>query len=64
VLVPDGSRAAPHPANATTRMLVSVTFGAATSRSGELPDTPCLKRADQALLDAKHRARASRRPKR
>ena len=27
------------PANATTRMLVSVTFGAASSRPGELPDT-------------------------
>jgi diguanylate cyclase (GGDEF)-like protein len=51
------------PANATTQMPVSVTFGAATSRPGDLPDT-LLERADQALLDAKHRARASRRPKR
>ena len=47
------------PADATARMLVSVTFGAATSRSGDPPDT-LLERADQALLNAKHRARASR----
>ena len=51
------------PANATARMPVSVTFGAATSRPGDLPDT-LLERADQALLNAKHRARASRRPTR
>jgi PleD family two-component response regulator len=51
------------PANTTARMPVSVTFGAATSRPGDLPDT-LLERADQALLYAKHRARASRRPKR
>ena len=51
------------PENATTQMPVSVTFGAATSRPGDLPDT-LLERADQALLDAKHRAHASRRPKR
>ena len=51
------------PANATTQVPVSVTFGAATSRPGDLPDT-LLERADQALLDAKHGARASRRPKR
>ena len=51
------------PANATARMPVSVTFGAASSRPGDLPDT-LLERADQALLNAKHRARASHRPKR
>jgi len=51
------------PENATARMPVSVTFGAATSRPGDLPDT-LLERADQALLNAKDRARASRRPKR
>ena len=51
------------PVNATARVPVSVTFGAATSRRGDLPDT-LLERADQALLNAKHRARASRRPKR
>ena len=37
------------PANATTRMPVSVTFGAATSRPEDLSDT-LLDRADQALL--------------
>ena len=51
------------PANATTRMPVSVMFGAATSRPDDLSDT-LLDRADQALLNAKHRARASRPPKR
>ena len=55
------SSAAPH--DATTRMLVSITFGAATSRPGELPDT-LLEHADQALLDAKHAPHASRRPNR
>ena len=51
------------PASATMQMPVSVTFGAATSRPGDLFDT-LLERADQALLGAKHSARASRRPKR
>ena len=51
------------PPASPTQMPVSVTFGAAISRPGDLPDT-LLERADQALPDAKHRARASRRPKR
>jgi diguanylate cyclase (GGDEF)-like protein len=33
-------------------------------RGGDLPKTGLLERADQELLSAKHRARASRRPKR
>jgi diguanylate cyclase (GGDEF)-like protein len=48
------------PSNATAP--VAVTFGAATSRPGELPDS-LLQRADQALLNAKRRTRASRLPR-
>ena len=40
------------PANAAARMPVSVTFGVATSRPDEQPDT-LLRRADRALLGAK-----------
>jgi diguanylate cyclase (GGDEF)-like protein len=50
------------PANATARVPVSVTFGAATSHPGDVPDT-LLQRADQALLNAKRRTHASRGPK-
>ncbi len=50
------------PANATARVSVSVTFGAATSRPGDLPDS-LVQRADQALLNAKRRSHTSRRPK-
>jgi len=51
------------PASATARLPVSVTFGAATSRPDDLADT-MLARADRALLTAKHRTHASRRPRR
>ena len=47
------------PRNTRTRLPVSVTFGAAISRAGDLPDT-LLERADQALLNAKRRAPESR----
>jgi diguanylate cyclase (GGDEF)-like protein len=47
------------PAEAIAQMPVSVTFGAATSRPGELPDT-LLQRADQALLNAKRRTNSRR----
>ncbi len=49
------------PANATAATSVGVTFGAATSRSGDLPTT-LLQRADQALLNAKRRTPRSRPP--
>jgi diguanylate cyclase (GGDEF)-like protein len=49
------------PANATAPTSVGVTFGAATSRPGDLPAT-LLQRADQALLNAKRRTRKSRPP--
>ncbi len=48
------------PADAIAQMPVSVTFGAATSRPGELPDT-LLQRADQALLNAKRRTNSRHR---
>lgn len=51
------------PANATARVPVSVTFGAATSRPGDLPDS-LVHRADQALLNAKRRGHSLRRPSR
>ena len=51
------------PANATAQMPVSVTFGAATSRPGDLPDT-LLERADQALLNAKRRTHSRHRGRR
>ena len=47
------------PATATARVPVSVTFGAATSRLGDLPES-LVERADQALLSAKRRSRSSR----
>ena len=49
------------PDNTRTRLPVSVTFGAATSRPSDLPDT-LLERADQALLNAKRRTHDSRPP--
>ena len=48
------------PTGAIAQMPVSVTFGAATSRPGELPDT-LLQRADQALLNAKRRTNSRHR---
>ena len=42
------------PADANAQIPVSVTFGAATSRPGDVPNT-LLQRADQALLNAKRR---------
>jgi diguanylate cyclase (GGDEF)-like protein len=49
------------PANATASTSVGVTFGAATSRPGDLPAT-LLLRADQALLNSKRRTPKSRPP--
>jgi len=49
------------PANATAPTSVGVTFGAATSRPGDLP-AALLQRADQALLNAKRRTPKSRPP--
>ncbi len=49
------------PANATASTSVGVTFGAATSRPGDLPGT-LLLRADQALLNSKRRKPKSRSP--
>ena len=47
------------PADAIAQIPVSVTFGAATSRPGDVPDT-LLQRADQALLSAKRHTHAPR----
>ena len=47
------------PDNARARLPISVTFGAATSRPGDQPDT-LLERADQALLNAKRCTHESR----
>ncbi|MGO9903096.1 MAG: GGDEF domain-containing protein [Solirubrobacteraceae bacterium] len=49
------------PANATASTSVGVSFGAATSRPGDLPGT-LLLRADQALLNSKRRTPKSRPP--
>jgi diguanylate cyclase (GGDEF)-like protein len=49
------------PAHATAPTSVGVTFGAATSRPGDLPAT-LLQRADQALLNAKRHTPKSRPP--
>ena len=51
------------PADANAQIPVSATFGAATSRPGELPDT-LLQRADQALLNAKRRTHSRHRVRR
>jgi diguanylate cyclase (GGDEF)-like protein len=49
------------PGNARASVPVSVTFGEATSRPGDVPDT-LLERADQALLNAKSRTHHSNGP--
>ncbi len=50
------------PANATARVPVSITFGAATSHPDDLPES-LVQRADEALINAKRRSHASRRPR-
>ncbi len=49
------------PVNANAQLPVSLTFGAATFRSGDQPES-LVRRADEALLDAKRRSQTSRRP--
>ena len=51
------------PADANAQIPVSVTFGAATSRPGDVPNT-LLQRADQALLNAKRRTHSRHRVRR